>query len=265
MKIVKVNAVSNSQRHHIKLSKEELVKKSRFLKGGCSKKVSSYGRSSLFGRITSWHKQRGKKKLYRSLEISNEQRKSMVLGVSYDPNRSSFVSINFDFLTNEFYYDLCTSQVYAGSLTETNKDLRERWLGFRSTLKNLPVGSLIHSVGLSKPQYAKSAGTFVQLIQKGKDFSKIKLPSRKLVNVSSKSYGTLGSVSNNQHNLLCIGKAGRNRNLGRRPIVRGVAMNPVDHPHGGRTPGGCVYSTPWGIPTKCKFSLKRKKRKKNKK
>jgi large subunit ribosomal protein L2 len=140
--------------------------------------------------------------------------------------------------------------------------LDEIKLGYRTQLQNIPTGSIIHNIGhefSSSTMYVKSAGTFGQLIQSDLKSSRIKLPSNKIIKVSVNSYASLGSVSNEKQNLICLGKAGRNRNLGRRPIVRGIAMNPVDHPHGGRTNGGRPSVTPWGLPTKGKFYLKKRK------
>ena len=129
------------------------------------------------------------------------------------------------------------------------------------TLKSVPPGSIIHSLSVSSiknAQYIRSAGTFGQLIQKDLQHCKIKLPSGQIITVPLDSYVTLGIVSNFQHNLTYIGKAGRNRLNGIRPTVRGVAMNPVDHPHGGRTNGGRPSVTPWGIPTKGMPTVKKK-------
>jgi large subunit ribosomal protein L2 len=105
----------------------------------------------------------------------------------------------------------------------------------------------------------RSAGLFFQVIQKNQDYSKIRLPSGLIKNVSNEAFGTIGIVSNSQHNSISLGKAGRSRLLGIRPTVRGVAMNPVDHPHGGRTNGGRPSVTPWGIPTKGKPTVIKKK------
>jgi len=100
---------------------------------------------------------------------------------------------------------------------------------------------------------------FCQILQKSFTSIKVRLPSSKIIEVSPNTYGTVGILSNLQHNLVYLGKAGRNRLKGKRPTVRGVAMNPVDHPHGGRTNGGRPSVTPWGIPTKGKPTVKKKK------
>ena len=135
-------------------------------------------------------------------------------------------------------------------------------LGFRTVLKNIPTGSVINCLSFSKLKnqkinFIRSAGTFGQIVQKNFLFSKIKLPSNQIIEVPTSSFATIGSVSNNLQKFIVFGKAGRRRLLGNRPSVRGIAMNPVDHPHGGRTNGGRPSVTPWGIPTKGKPTVKK--------
>lgn len=258
MEIIKVKPTSNSLRHHIKISKFLLLKNNRLIKHSLTKKVSNFGRSSQNGRITSWHKQRGAKRLYRKLDLSNKFKQSVVLGSVYDPNRSSFLTLNFELTNKKFFYNVGGSAVCPGTLTETTGYPTDIKLGNRLQLKNIPTGSIVHSIGLNRAVYARSAGTCGQIIQLDKQYGSIKLPSNQIIRLSVNAYATLGSVSNLKHNLVCIGKAGRQRNLGRRPTVRGIAMNPVDHPHGGRTNGGRPSVTPWGLPTKGGFYLKKK-------
>jgi len=136
-------------------------------------------------------------------------------------------------------------------------------LGFRTLLKNIPTGTIINCLSLQKDKkvkYIRSAGTFGQIIQKNILSCHIKLPSNQIIIVSANSYATIGVISNLKNNLVVLGKAGRNRLMGHRPSVRGIAMNPVDHPHGGRTNGGRPSVTPWGIPTKGKPTVKFKNR-----
>ena len=131
-------------------------------------------------------------------------------------------------------------------------------IGSKSTLNNIYTGAIINSVfSKNKSIYAKSAGTYCQVVQKYKNFVKLRLPSGKIIEASLNSIATLGSVSNKNHFLCILGKAGKNRHKSKRPVVRGVAMNPVDHPHGGRTNGGRPSVSPWGkltkgVPTKKK-------------
>ncbi len=266
MKLIKLKPTTNGSRHQIKIDKSLLVKDSRIFKNTIVNVKSSNGRSPTTGHITSWHKGGGRKQLYRKLDLNNESKNSVVIGISYDPNRSAFISTNFDLDKKNFFNTVATDQNFPGSLLQSNPSLRELKLGFRTKLNNIPMGTIVNNIsdGLNGySQYARSAGTSAQLIQLDKKYAKLKLPSSKIIKVSVNSYANIGVVSNEKHNLVRLGKAGRNRNLNRRPIVRGIAMNPVDHPHGGRTNGGRPSVTPWGLPTKSKFYLKKRKRKKN--
>ena len=179
-----------------------------------------------------------------------------------DPQRSAFISLNFDVENKQFYQTLSTSNVYCGSVNSFSKSEKDLFLGDRTSIDNIPPGSTVHSLtGTNgKPMFARSAGTFCQIVQKQVNSCKIRLPSGLIISVDNKSLATVGSISNSQHNLIKIGKAGRNRLRGIRPTVRGIAMNPVDHPHGGRTNGGRPSVTPWGKPTKGKPTAKNKKK-----
>ncbi len=266
MKLIKLKPVTNGSRHQIKLDKSLLIKDNKVFKDTRINVKSSNGRSSITGHITSWHKGGGTKQLYRKIDLGNKSKNSLVVGVSYDPNRSAFISTNFDLDTKSFYNTIATDQIFPGSLLQSNPSLRELKLGFRTKLNNIPMGTIVNNIsnGInSSGQYARSAGTSAQLIQLDKKYAKLKLPSNKILKVSVNSYANIGVVSNEKHNLVSLGKAGRNRNLNRRPVVRGIAMNPVDHPHGGRTNGGRPSVTPWGLPTKSKFYLKKRNRKKH--
>jgi large subunit ribosomal protein L2 len=176
----------------------------------------------------------------------------------HDPFRSSFVSLHFDMIRNNFFRNITTNKVNPGSIIKCNSLDIELKLGNRTKLQNIPTGSILHSLSLSNSaKYARSAGLFFQLVQKSLFSCKVRLPSGSIKKVAVSSFGTMGVVSNFQHNLNIIGKAGRNRLLGRRPSVRGIAMNPVDHPHGGRSNGGKQPVTPWAIPTRGKPTVKR--------
>jgi len=257
MKLKKTNAITNGTRHELILRKNLLSKTSKLLKSNLIGFKKFSGRSN--GRITVRHKGGGHKKLFRKINFSNKPHYAIVLGCEYDPYRSAFISLNYDLLGKNFFKTLQTNLVYPGSLIScsSSSDLN---LGCRLFLKNIPTGSIIHS--LSKPtsstKYIRSAGVFGQLIQKDYKNCQVKLPSGKTISVSIDSYATIGTLSNNQQNLVVLGKAGRSRYRNTRPTVRGVAMNPVDHPHGGRTNGGRPSVTPWGIPTKGKPTAKKK-------
>ena len=261
MKLIKLKPNTNSTRHQLNLQKNLLSKSSRILKKDLKGKKNQSGRSSTTGRITVRHKGGGCKNIYRVINFKNEFFFGIIVAVFFDPNRSSFISLNFNFITRTFFYSLVTNLVYVGSLVLCDDNELELRLGYRTSLKNIPTGSIIHSLSLSKKSksnFVRSAGTFGQLIQKSLYFCKIKLPSNVILKVSVLAYATIGVVSNLQNNLIVVGKAGRNRKLGKRPSVRGIAMNPVDHPHGGRTNGGMPSVTPWGVPTKGKPTVKKK-------
>jgi len=261
MKIVKLNPTSNGTRHQIKLQNFLLSKTNKLIKVSSKGFKRHNGRSSTTGRITVRHKGSGCKKTYREIAFSNDNFFSLVITICYDPLRSSFVALCFDLDRKFFFSTLSTNFVYPGTILICNENQTELKLGFRTRLKNIPAGSIINSLSLGlkhKTKYARSAGTSCQIIQKTKKFCCIRLPSGSLFNVSVDAFATIGILSNFQHNKIVIGKAGKNRIAGIRPSVRGIAMNPVDHPHGGRTNGGQPSVTPWGIPTKGKSTVRKK-------
>jgi len=260
MRLNKLNPISNGSRHTILIKKNLLSKNNRIIKSLSKGYKNVSGRSSLTGRITVRHKGGGCKKLYRTIAKDNKKSISIVISVFYDPNRNAFVSLNFDLLNKYFFNTYNTNLVYPGYLIVSDKNILDLKLGYRTALYNIPTGSLISNLSIDNLKYSsyiKSAGTFGQIIEKNLVFCKIKLPSNKIIKVSSCSFATIGSVSNPKHNLIIKGKAGRSRFLGVRPSVRGIAMNPVDHPHGGRTNGGCPSVTPWGKPTRGKPTVKK--------
>lgn len=262
MKTLKLKPINNSTRHANLLQKNLLIKDDKIFKNIRINIKKSYGRSTTTGHITSWHKQAGKKRLYRNTIDKENDSQSIILGISYDPNKNSFTSINFDLNKKKFFTDTAVKGIYTGTIIEKTKENCELKNGNRIQLTNIPAGSLLTNISnrfSSKAKYAKSAGTFAQLLQKNTVSAQIKLPSKETIELPVNSLATIGTMSNEIFNKIVIGKAGRNRNLGRRPSVRGIAMNPVDHPHGGRTNGGRPSVTPWGLPTKCKFKLKRRK------
>jgi len=263
MKIIKLKPITNGSRHCRKIEKYLLSKNNKLSKNSIKRILYSYGRSNSTGRITSWHRGGGNKNLFRKVDFLNKNSNSIVISTMYDPCRSSFISLKFDLDKKVFFRTLSIDSVYPGSLVSCKSNLKDLRLGCRTEIKNIPVGSLINSISIKdkkKSQFVRSAGTCGQIIQSSYKKSKIKLPSNKIIEIDSCSFATIGIVSNLQHNLVVLGKAGKKRHLGRRPVVRGIAMNPVDHPHGGRTNGGRPSVTPWGLPTKGGFYLKKKKK-----
>jgi large subunit ribosomal protein L2 len=257
MQIVRFKPTSKGIRHRISIKKSLLSKTNKFLKYSIFGLKNSSGRSSNTGRITVRHIGGGCKKKFRIINFSNTEKSSLVVSIMYDPFRSSFTSLNFDILRSIFFRSLTTSNVNPGSLLKCKAAGVELKLGNRTKLQNIPTGSIMHSLSLSSyAKYVRSAGLFFQLIQKNLRICQVRLPSGAIKEVAVNSFGTLGTISNFQHGLVIIGKAGKNRLLGIRPGVRGIAMNPVDHPHGGRSNGGKQPVTPWGIPTRGKPTVK---------
>jgi len=245
------------------------VKPLKFLIKG---KHKTGGRNS-FGRLTAFQKGGGHKKNYRLLsdKIYNHQKWlpfSIVNSIEYDPFRSSFISCCFLKETGTFQYFLSPQNIEKGTLLIANYGLRRPNNGSPCLLFYANIGDLLYNVNLNngprKNSVAVSAGTFCKIIKKEVNlfYSIIKQPSGNLRSISLASSGFLGKTSNPYHKFQILGKAGRHRWLGKRPVVRGVAMNPVDHPHGGgegKTSGGRPSCTPWGFPTKGKPTKKNEK------
>lgn len=251
MKLKKLKSITNGSRHQLILTKNVLSKINTLLKYKSKGLKNKSGRTK--GRISVRHKGGRTKNLYRTINFDNSFFFAITVAVLYDPIRSSFISLNFDLIKKKSFFTLTTESVFCGSLINCSNNNIDFKLGFRCLIKTIPTGSVLHSLSLgqlSKTKYIRSAGTFGQLIQKSFNFCKIKLPSNKVLIVPTSYYATIGKLSNVLHNKVVLGKAGKNRKKGIRPSVRGVAMNPVDHPHGGRTNGGRPSVTPWGIPTK---------------
>jgi large subunit ribosomal protein L2 len=257
MKILKPSIFANSVRHQIKIQKNLLTKKNNILKNLLKYFISKNGRSSITGHITVRHKGSSCK---HKIHILNSLRIYFGFNVShmYSSYHNSFISLNFDFLTKSFFKTISTKNVFPGSILVSDYNYNEFHIGYRMQLRFLPIGSIIHLIGLfPNTIYGNAAGTFCQLIE-NRICSKIRLPSGKLISLPFIYFATLGRTINIKNKLLVVGKAGRNRLIGIRPTVRGIAMNPVDHPHGGRTNGGMCPMTPWGIPTKGKPTVRKK-------
>lgn len=215
----------------------------------------SGGRNN-FGRITSRHIGGGHKQKYRIIDFRRDKCDipAKVATIEYDPNRSARIAL-LNYIDGEKRYILAPLGLSVGDtvIRSENADIKP---GNTLPLKAIPLGTIIHNVELkiSKgAQLVRSAGVFAQLMAKEGRYAQVKLPSGEVRLVLLECVATIGQVGNIDHEKVSIGKAGRSRWLGKRPKVRGVAMNPVDHPHGGgegRTSGGRHPVTPWGIPTK---------------
>ncbi len=237
-----------------------LVDRSELHKGRPEKSLvqglSSKGGRTNSGRITVRFRGGGAKRLYRVVDF--KRRKFDVPGVierlEYDPNRSAWIAL-IRYADGELAYILAPQRVKAGDevIAGEKVDVKP---GNAMPLRSMPVGAIIHNVEL-KPlkggQMARSAGAYAQLVGRDAGYAQIRLGSGELRMVQDSCMATVGAVSNPDHMNQSLGKAGRVRHMGFRPHVRGVAMNPVDHPHGGgegKTSGGRHPVTPWGKPTK---------------
>lgn len=256
------NPVTPSSRFLVRVSRDGLWK-GRPKKGLYSGIHKTGGRNNL-GRITAWHRGGGHKRLYRQIDFKRNITDvyATVERLEYDPNRSAYIAlIKYD--NGTFSYILAPYNLAVGSrIIASNK--AEISVGNCLVLEAIPVGSTIHNIEM-KPgkggQIARSAGAYATLINKESGYAQIKLRSGEVRKVPLTCRATLGIVSNIDHKNISYGKAGRMRWLGRRPVVRGVAMNPVDHPHGGgegKTSGGRHPVTPWGKKTKGKKTRKNK-------
>jgi large subunit ribosomal protein L2 len=228
------------------------------------------GRNNL-GRITSRRRGGGHRKRYRLIDFKRNKFniEGKIISIEYDPNRSSRIAL-VEYADKEKRYILAPDGIKVGSKIISSVDNSIPFkMGNNTSLKNIPEGILIHNIEL-KPfkgaQLARSAGTYARIVAKEDGMVTLKLPSGEMRMVQENCQATIGVVGNKNNENIKIGKAGRSRWLGRRPKVRGVAMNPVDHPHGGgegRTSGGRHPVSPWGTPAKG-FKTRKKNKPSNK-
>lgn len=258
-----------------------LLDKSALWKGRPVKKLTagltSTGGRNNEGRITCRHRGGGHKRLYRIIDFKRNKTgvEGTVTRIEYDPNRTCNIAL-ITYSDNEQRYIIAPQQLEIGATVIAADDAYIA-PGNCLTLAAIPSGTIIHNVELSPGQggkLARSAGAFIQLLSKSSGYAVLKLRSGELRKVPLECKATVGSVSNPEHQNTKIGKAGRKRWLGFRPTVRGVVMNPVDHPHGGgegKTSGGRHPVSPWGWKTKGKKTRTNKRtdnmivRKRNKK
>jgi len=221
-------------RRHYTVSDYSVLTGDKPFKKLTSSKKRNVGRSK--GRITVRHKGGGNKKLHREI-IFGEQKKGVpgiVKTIEYDPYRSAFISL-ISYKDGDWRYILAPQNLKAGDEIICNEKTPFK-KGNRLELKNIPVGSLVHNIEVKVGgggKLAKSAGSSAQIITQDGKYTHLKMPSSEIRKVLDVCYASLGQLSNIEHGMINIGKAGRSRHLGRRPTVRGTAMNPVDHPYGG--------------------------------
>jgi len=262
MPLKKYKPTTPSNRHTVLVKK--VKNKNCFLKSK-STGIHKLGGRNHSGKITIRHKGGGHKRLYRKIDETPFFNTSIVENLEYDPNRSSEIARMFSLESKKHFYILATENLKEGFLIKRGKDSNFK-LGNSLPLGGMPLGTLIHSIGtsarLKKPVMQKAAGTFAQLIQKGSAFCVVRLSSGQNKRVLPITFATIGTVSNSDYHQVVLAKAGRNRWKGVRPSVRGVAMNPIDHPHGGgegKSSGGRPSVTPWAKPAHGKKTRKRKK------
>ncbi|MFM9045132.1 MAG: 50S ribosomal protein L2 [Solirubrobacterales bacterium] len=217
--------------------------------------ISKSGGRNSKGRVTSRHRGGGAKRRYRKIDFKRlkDGVTAKVATIEYDPNRSAYIAL-LNYADGEKAYILAPSEISVGDVVRSGPgaDIRP---GNCLALGEMPIGTTVHNVEMRPGQGGKlgrSAGTSIQLVAKEGERVTLRLPSSEMRMVRAECRATVGTLSNADHQNVKIGKAGRNRHRGRRPQTRGVAMNPVDHPHGGgeahHTPGGHPV-TPWGKPT----------------
>ena len=254
MAVVKAKPTSAGRRHLTKVVNAELHKGAPH--AALVEKKSKTGGRNNNGRITTRHVGGGHKHHYRLVDFKRNKDgiNAKVERLEYDPNRSAHIAL-VCYTDGERRYILAPNGLKAGDQIISGEHAPIK-VGNTMPLRSIPVGSVVHNVEL-KPgkggQIARSAGTSVQLVAREGSYATLRLRSGEMRKVLSDCRATLGEVSNSEHSLRQLGKAGASRWRGIRPTVRGVAMNPVDHPHGGgegRTSGGRHPVTPWGVPTK---------------
>ncbi|MBK81938.1 MAG: 50S ribosomal protein L2 [Gammaproteobacteria bacterium] len=254
MPVVKTKPTSAGRRFVVKVVNPELHRGAPYKPLLDSQKRNG-GRNNS-GRITTRHQGGGHKQHYRIIDFKRTKDgvPAEVERLEYDPNRTAHIAL-LKYADGERRYIIAPKGVSAGDKLMSGASAAIR-AGNAMPLRNIPVGSVIHCVEL-KPgrgaQIARSAGASVQLVAREGSYATLRLRSGEMRRVLADCRATLGEVSNSEHSLRSLGKAGAKRWRGKRPTVRGVAMNPVDHPHGGgegKTSGGRHPVTPWGVPTK---------------
>ncbi|MEK7266764.1 MAG: 50S ribosomal protein L2 [Pseudomonadota bacterium] len=263
MALRKFNPTTPSQRQLVLIDRSELWKgrPEKTLTEG----LNSAGGRNNHGRITMRRRGGGAKKLYRVIDFKRRKFdiEAKVERLEYDPNRTAFIAL-VKYLDGELAYIIAPQRLKVGDkiIAGEKVDVKP---GNAMPLRSIPVGTIIHNVEL-KPgkggQVARSAGNYAQLVGRDGAMAQLRLQSGEVRLAPAECLATIGAVSNADHMNETVGKAGRQRHKGNRPSVRGVAMNPIDHPHGGgegRTSGGRHPVTPWGKPTKGRKTRKNKR------
>lgn len=218
--------------------------------------LNKSGGRNMYGRITMRHRGGGHKRKYRIIDFKRDKDgvPAKVAAIEYDPNRTARIAL-LHYLDGEKRYIIAPAGLQVGQMVESGPDADIK-VGNALPLANIPAGTVVHNIELQPGkggQLARSAGTSAQIMAKEGSYVTLRLPSGEFRMVHQNCRATIGQVGNLEHENIVVGKAGRSRHLGKRPHVRGVAMNPVDHPHGGgegKAPVGRPSPvTPWGKPT----------------
>ena len=254
MGIRKVKPTSPGRRFQTYLTFDEITKKKP--EKSLVVPLKKTGGRNCYGRITCRHRGGGHKRMYRIIDFKRDKIDipAKVASIEYDPNRSARIAL-LHYADGEKRYILAPVGLNVGDtvISSEHADIKP---GNTMPLKNIPLGTIVHNVELKiggGGQLGRSAGAAIQLMAKEGKYAQLRLPSGEVRMVLLECKATIGQVGNLDHENVSLGKAGRSRWLGIRPTVRGVAMNPVDHPHGGgegKTSGGRHPCSPWGMPTK---------------
>jgi len=234
--------------------------KGKPLKALTEGKISTGGRNNL-GRITTRFRGGGHKKAYRTIDFKRAKHDlpASVERIEYDPNRTAFIAL-IRYRDGERAYILAPQRLSVGDAIVAGEHVDVK-PGNAMPVGNIPIGTIVHNIEIKigkGGQLARSAGTYAQIVGRDAEYVILRLNSSEQRLVHGRCMATIGAVSNPDHMNISIGKAGRKRWMGRMPHNRGITMNPVDHPHGGRTKGGGHPTTPWGFPTKGKKTRKNK-------
>lgn len=255
MGIKSYNPTTSSLRHRTGLTFEELTT-TKPHKPLLEPLKKSGGRNAK-GRISVRHRGGGHKRAYRVIDFKRDKIDvpGEVETIEYDPNRSGFISL-IKYKDGERRYILTTQNLKVGQTVVSSNRQIDILPGNAMPLRFIPLGTVVHNIELKRykgGQIAKAAGAGAQILAKEGDYAQIRMPSSEIRRIHLECRATVGEVSNPDHQNISIGKAGRKRWMGRRPHVRGTAMNPVDHPHGGgegKAKGGRNPVSPTGVPTK---------------
>jgi len=260
----KYKPINSSLRHVLLVDRSmQINSKSSSLKHLTVKHINIAGRNNT-GRISVFNRGGGAKIIYRIIDFKRYYYgiPAQIISIDYDPSRTAFIALLL-YKNGFFSYILSPFQLTVGSavVSTINASININNIGNHGLLTNIPPGTIIHNLENmpnSGGTFLRSAGCFGLVLRKENiKYSVVRLKSKEKRYINNNCHATIGAVSNYEHRYIKLGKAGRSRWLNHRPVVRGVAMNPVDHPHGGDTSGGKVHRTPWSVPTKGKPTRKK--------